>query len=173
MDDRSVSCLFTGHRALPEDRVEVEKLQELTAQAIRDAYAAGFRVFYAGGAVGFDMLASVELLNARSAGLHDVKLILALPHFGHYKKWKGVEQRVFAKILQRADEVVYLESEYKPGCMQQRNRYMVQRCARCICYCNKSTGGTAYTVEQAKKAGLTIVNLAESAQISFFDEKNA
>jgi len=173
MDDRSVSCLFTGHRALPEERAEVEKLQKLTAQAIRDAYAAGFRTFYAGGAIGFDMLAAVETVNARMLDLHDVKLILALPHFGHYQRWKSADKAVFSQILKRADGIVYIEQNYMPGCMQKRNRYMVERCARCICYCTKSTGGTAYTVTEAKKAGLTIVNLAQSAQISIFDEKNA
>ncbi len=46
-------------------------------------------------------------------------------------------------------------------CIVKRNRHLVDYSSACICYLNKSTGGTAYTVEYAKKRGLQIINLAE------------
>ena len=173
--DRARACLFTGHRELPREREELEALQRKTAQAIAQAYEKGYRTFYAGGAVGFDMLSSVELLNARIKDLPEAKLILVLPHFRHYVKWGGHDRTLFSEILRRADGVVYIEKEYTPGCMQRRNRYMVDRASLCICYLKKRSGGTAFTVNCAVKAGLTVVNLANGGgecgeQQSFPDE---
>lgn len=45
--------------------------------------------------------------------------------------------------------------------MFKRNRHLVDNSSVCICYQTKETGGTAYTVEYARKHGLRIINLAE------------
>ena len=159
--DRGVCCLFTGHRALPDrsdKKGALSALQRKTEDAVRAAYAEGFRVFFAGGARGFDTLASLAVVNLKGE-LPGIRLVLALPHFGHYQRWTKTEQAIFAEILQRADEVIYVSKEYDSGCMHKRNRYMANRCALCICYCGKRTGGTAYTVRYAEENGLKIVNL--------------
>ncbi|MBQ9469158.1 MAG: DUF1273 family protein [Clostridia bacterium] len=155
---RGSCCLFTGHRDLPSG--QTGRISARTGAAIRAAYDAGARTFFAGGAVGFDMLASVAFLNMK-AELPGARLVLVLPYFRHYAGWKRSEQLVFAEVLKRADEAVYLERAYVQGCFQQRNRYMVDRSGRCICYCRKASGGTAYTVKEAEKQGLTVVNVAE------------
>ena len=158
---RGICCLFTGHRDLPDAKTETEALtalQKRTEDAVRAAYKDGFRVFYAGGARGFDMLASLAVLNLKNE-LPDARLILALPHFRHYRHWTKTEQSLFAEILPRADEVIYISTEYDRGCMHRRNRYMVDRSALCICWCGKRTGGTAYTVRCAGEEGLEIRNL--------------
>ena len=38
---------------------------------------------------------------------------------------------------------------------------MVDRSTVCIAYCNRKTGGTAYTVRYALRQGVTVRNLAE------------
>ena len=63
--------------------------------------------------------------------------------------------------MKQANKVVYTSQEYTRDCMFKRNRHLVDYSSVCICYLNKSTGGTAYTVEYAKKRGLQIINLAE------------
>lgn len=156
------ACLFTGHRELPQG-TELDSLQERTKEALRLAYFKGCRQFYVGGAMGFDMLAAIAVLNLREE-LPGIHLILALPHFGHYQRWNKTDKAVFARILERADRVLYLSKEYCPGCMQARNRYMVDHAQYCICYCGKATGGTAYTVRYARKKGVQIVNLWEKTE---------
>ncbi len=151
-------CLFTGHRGLPMGN-SLEILQRKTQNAVRDAYRRGYRDFYAGGAVGFDMLAAVTVLNLRQRELPGMTLTLALPHFGHYKNWSKANKNVFAEVLGRADQVVYVSEDYAPGCMHLRNRYMVDRSSLCICFCGRKSGGTAYTVRYAEQKGLKIVNL--------------
>ncbi|MCL2883887.1 MAG: hypothetical protein FWF49_00185 [Oscillospiraceae bacterium] len=44
--------------------------------------------------------------------------------------------------------------------LQARNRALVDHSDVCVCFLNKSTGGTAYTVKYAQKKGLSIINLA-------------
>ena len=45
--------------------------------------------------------------------------------------------------------------------MHKRNRHLVDNSSICICYLTENSGGTFYTVNYAKKQGLTVINLAE------------
>jgi hypothetical protein len=45
--------------------------------------------------------------------------------------------------------------------MQKRNRHLVDNSSVCICYLTKPTGGTAYTVNYARRSGLQVINMAE------------
>ncbi len=60
----------------------------------------------------------------------------------------------------QADKVVYTSQEYTRGCMFKRNRYLVDNSGVCVCYLARDAGGTAYTVNYAKRQGLEIINLA-------------
>lgn len=55
------------------------------------------------------------------------------------------------------NKVVYVSREYTPDCMHRRNRHLVDHSGTCICYLTRSTGGTAYTVDYARKRGLRII----------------
>ncbi len=63
--------------------------------------------------------------------------------------------------MEQANKVVYISQKYTPDCMLRRNRHLVDYSSVCICYLNKTTGGTAYTVKYAQKCGLQIINIAE------------
>lgn len=45
--------------------------------------------------------------------------------------------------------------------MFRRNRYLVDNSSICIAYLTKNKGGTAYTVDYAKKLGVTVINIAD------------
>lgn len=149
------TCLFTGHRNIAMD----ESLEEQVKDTVRSAYAAGYRHFISGGAMGFDLLAAVAVINLRARELPDITLTLALPHFAHHRKWPKRCITVFANVLGSADQVVYVSTDYVPGCMHKRNRYMVSRSSLCIAYCGKDKGGTAYTIRCAENEGAQVINL--------------
>jgi uncharacterized phage-like protein YoqJ len=135
-------------------------LDSVLAQDIYDALSEkGYRTFYSGAAMGFDLLCALTVLNMKGSFMPEARLILALPCYNHYKNWSKNDKRVLANLLERADEVVYVSEDYRPGCMHKRNRYMVDRASFCIAYCTKKTGGTAYTVKYAQKSGMEIKNL--------------
>lgn len=151
-------CCFTGHRELPRDRETQRSLEQAIRKAVTDAIADGFTVFYAGGAVGFDMLASIEvLLQKRSHP--ELKLIEALPFPGHDKTFSAEDKQRFAMVKGLADELVYVSEAYHEGCFRRRNEYMVDRSERLIAYVRRPVGGSASTYAYAQKCGIETVLL--------------
>ena len=57
------SVAFTGHRFISSDRVE--EVRESVSNEIRLLYFKGFRNFFCGMALGFDMLAAEEVLKLK------------------------------------------------------------------------------------------------------------
>ena len=119
--------------------------------------------YYVGGAQGFDALAS-EVVIERRAVLHDLRLVVVVPHVGQTASWSSDEKARYERIKNRASDVICLAEHYYRGCMQRRNRYLVDHSDVCVCYLTELTGGTAYTVEYAKRQGLGIWNLARGEQ---------
>ena len=66
----------------------------------------------------------------------------------------------YEEIKRCADKVTYTSEHYFRGCMQKRNRHLVDNSSACICYLSKPAGGTAYTVDHARRCGLQVINIA-------------
>lgn len=158
---RENTCCFSGHREIPD--AERERLQQLLREAIETLIGRGVTDFIAGGAYGFDMLAAQEVLTLRRQ--HPIRLILALPCPNQTKGWPAGAVGEYERIREQADEEHVLSIAYHKGCMLRRNDWMVAQSAYLICYRKTLTGGTAYTVKQATKAGLRIRNLAKPEKI--------
>ena len=104
---RQMTACFTGHRELGEPPGELERR---TDAAIRDLYARGVRYFGAGGARGFDALASERVLTLKEE-LPELSLILVLPFPEQYRQegnWSREELAQFDHLLLRADKTVTL-----------------------------------------------------------------
>lgn len=155
---REKTCCFTGHRQLPEgQKMEIMvKLENTIVSLIHS----GYLYFGAGGALGFDTLAAQAVLRLRRS-YPQIKLILVLPCTSQADRWASVDAKTYQEILEQADKVVYTSQKYTSGCMFKRNRHLVDHSSACVCYLTKRSGGTAYTVEYAKKHGLKIFNIAE------------
>lgn len=120
----------------------------------------GFKYFGTGGALGFDTLAAQAVLSVKETH-PEVKLILVLPCENQTKFWKQQDIDVYNDIKLRADKVKVLAPHYYNGCMQKRNRHLVDCSSACICFLTKHEGGTAYTVDYAKQNGLYLINVAD------------
>lgn len=158
---------FTGHRAMTES--EIKDAAVLVSKQIAELYAKGIRNYFAGGALGFDLAAAVTVLNMKRV-YPDITLNLALPCPEYQSKWKRSEIELFERVRNRADSEVFVSEDYHKGCMQMRNKYMVDRSVICIAYLNKKEGGTYNTVTYALKKGLEIINLKDvpiTDQLSF------
>ena len=66
----------------------------------------------------------------------------------------------YEHILKNADCVKYVREHYVKGCMHERNRALVDGAEFCIAYCTHPGGGSAYTIDYAKKSGLRVLNIA-------------
>ena len=63
----------------------------------------------------------------------------------------------YQNLLKKASKVIYLGDEYVNGCMQIRNRFMVDNSSLIIAYMYAERGGTLYTVNYAKKKEKDII----------------
>lgn len=151
------TACFTGHRELP-----AEYLPEIS-KSLEDAVVAlieqGYCYFGAGGALGFDTLAAQTVLRLRER-YPQIRLILVLPCLNQTRGWPQADIDTYEEIKRCADKVTYTSEHYFRGCMQKRNRYLVDNSSVCVCYLTKPTGGTAYTVNYARRSGLRIINIA-------------
>ena len=155
---RDQTCCFTGHRIIPAAESEDIKLWIWrTVHELRRQH--NVRFFGAGGALGFDTLAAETVLSLREA--LDLRLIIVAPCRGQEARWRAADQKKYQDILRAADKTVFLSDRYYPGCMQGRNRHLVDGSRWCVSYQVKDQGGTAYTVGYAKQQGLAIINYPE------------
>ena len=156
---RKDTCCFSGHRKLSAEALPA--LAQRLRQEILRLVTQGVRYFGCGGALGFDTLAAKTVLALRDE-YPGIRLIMVLPCPDQAAFWSGHDQAVYRDILRRADKVVYTAQRYDPGCMARRNRALVADSAYCICFLDRPTGGTAYTVAYARRNGLTVINLADA-----------
>ena len=155
---KNCTACFTGHREIPSN--ELSTVSERLKRVLVDCIANGYRRFFAGGALGFDTLASQTVLGLKEE-YPEIELHLALPCPDQSKSWGAVDIAEYERIKSAADSVVYVSDHYFRGCMQKRNRYLVDQSSICICYLTKQSGGTAYTVSYAEKKALRVINTAE------------
>ena len=152
------AACFTGHREIP--LLQQLPLKKKLRRTIISSIEEGYRFFGAGGALGFDTLAAKTVLDLKK-DYPDIKLILVLPCLNQTRGWKEKDIETYENIKSQADKVVYTSEQYFRGCMQKRNRHLVDNSTLCISYLTGETGGTAYTVNYARSKGLKILNLAE------------
>jgi len=155
---REKTCFFTGHRDIPKEKYA--QIQEDLETAARGLIAEGVIYFAVGGATGFDTLAAMTILKLKEE-FSEARLVLILPCKNHNFSWQGRDLRLFEGIQERADKVVYTAERYYNGCMYKRNRYMAEGSGYCVCYMDRDTGGTAYTVNYALSMGVRVINLAQ------------
>ncbi|MBQ9079767.1 MAG: DUF1273 family protein [Clostridia bacterium] len=150
-------CCFTGHR-----HISTEVLQSLTPRlrsTIRDLAAEGIHTFRAGGAIGFDTLAALCVLELREKlGL---RLELVLPCHDQTRGWSARDKDFYNHILGVCDSSRYISDVYTRDCMLERDRRMVDGSEVCVAYFTGRRGGTSFTVNYALGKGVRLINLAE------------
>lgn len=150
------SCCFSGHRSVS---IYDKEVTALLVSCVNKKIGEGYNNFYVGGSVGFDMLCAIVLADLKRHGAN-IKIHFALPCYNYTTKWNEKQKALQKILLEYADTVTMVSTGYDLSCMYKRNRYMVDRSDLCICYLHNNKGGTAYTVEYAKKKGLEIINLS-------------
>lgn len=156
------TCCFTGHRPnkLPWGECESDprciRLKDRLAQAVEDAYTAGYRHFICGMARGCDLYFAEAVLTLR-AEEPDVTLECARPCETQMDGWPEKEQARYQFILDQCNYETLVQRNYDRFCMIRRNRYMVDRSSKLIAIYNGAPkGGTFQTLHYAMKKGVHI-----------------
>lgn len=152
------TCCFTGHRQI--NKSDIPKIKAVLENKLIQLIELGYIYFESGGALGFDTIAAQSVLNLRKK-YPEIKLILVLPCKSQSHSWSNDDKNIYEDIKRQSNEIIYTSDEYFRGCMHKRNRYLVDGSNICISYLITPSGGTAYTVEYAKKIGNYIINIAD------------
>lgn len=150
------SVCFTGHRVMHE--ATRLYLNTWLPQQIRSLYARGFRFFYSGGAMGFDLMAAEAVLALR-AQLPELRLCMLLPCRNQQKRWTREWRARYNAVLCAADTVEFLcESDFvSRETFLRRDNALVERSAVCVAFYNRSRSGTGHTVRYARALGKEII----------------
>lgn len=153
---RELTVCFTGHRQIAYSAAV--RIPSLLDEVLTELCERGATTFRAGGAIGFDTVAALKVLELKERYPH-IRLELILPCRNQTEYWEETAVRTYQYILKRADSHLFLFDTYFDGCMLERDRRLVEGSDVCVAYCNRSRGGTAYTFTQALRAGLEVINL--------------
>ena len=100
---------------------------------------------------GATKLAAEEVVKARQKyPWITLKFCLPYPSFGQTRN---------AGLSGDIDETEAVCSDYEPGCLHKRNRQMTDESGHLICFCRETQGGTFFTLKEAEKQELEVVNL--------------
>ena len=164
MIDKRTICCFTGHRPekLPwgtdESDPRCAALKRRLDDVIRTAYEEGMRHFICGMARGSDLYCA-ELVLALRQEKGDVVLEAAIPCLSQASGWPREDRARWQAILDACDLETVVQEQYTPGCMQRRNRYMVDHCALVIAVYDGTAGGTRQTLQYAMKKGVPFIDI--------------
>lgn len=147
--DILTTCSFTGHRILKKD-FNSEKLFNVIEKIIES----GYRTFLVGMAWGFDLKVFETLLNFKNK---NIDIIACVPCENQERYFKNSEKEKYLEYLKKADKVVYVSDKYFDGCMQKRNRYIVDNSSILVAYLYSNMGGTKNAVSYAQKQGKNII----------------
>ena len=136
------ACAFTGHRILPNN-FDVSELKSV----IENLIDSGYNTFLCGMALGFDMLCFSVLLELKK--YNDIRLIACVPCNEQSKFFTKTQAKEYNNLIGKADEVVILSEDYYDGCMQKRNRFMVDNSSVLVAYLRTNHGGTYSTIKYA------------------------
>ncbi len=144
------TCFFTGHRIISnESRPALRnRVKNLCVDLIKNNDVTDF---ITGGALGFDTLAAMVILDLKKEYPH-IKLHLYYPCTDQSLKWNTYDKKMWETIKLMADDYKYVsDMPYVTGCMQLRNKAMVDDSGYGIAYCTRNFGGTFSTIKYANE----------------------
>ena len=144
------SCCITGHRKTGiSENLICSIVQELTLAAIAD----GANHFYMGCSWGVDLIAGqvwtdmfLDWTAVKPCADHGVGV------------WLEAMMEYRDRVLKQAQEIETLRERYKPGCLNARNEWMVNRSEIVIAiFDGRQRGGTKHCLSYARRQGKRII----------------
>ena len=156
-------CCFTGHRSqkLPfrfnEQDERCIKLKEALKEEIEQIIEEnGVTDFISGMAIGTDIFAA-EIVLGMKKRYPQLWLECAIPCENQAAKWREADRDRYFDIISRCDKETLLQTRYTPNCMQNRNKYMVDKSDYVIAVWDGTPSGTGNTVRYAEKCNKKVI----------------
>lgn len=157
---KAKTCAVTGMRPhkLPfreGDELHL-RLMASIENNVRSAIEHGYKEFLSGGAMGPDIWFAETVQGLKQEHPH-IRLLYILPCETQANRWTEAWRERYFNLLAASDDVVYISHEYTPTCMQERNRTLVDRSSLLFAvHDGQTSGGTKYTMEYARRQGVSI-----------------
>jgi len=157
------TCSFTGHRLqkLEKNILILILIKRKIKSTIKKTITKGYTHFISGMALGIDLFCA-EIISKLKKKNINITLECAIPCKDQTYKWKIKDKEKYNRILDSADIITMVSDKpYFSGCMQKRNKYMVDKSSYIIGVYNGSNGGTKQTLAYAKQKNIkiTIINV--------------
>lgn len=161
MDEiKNITVAFTGHRYYSR-----ESDQELLA-TIRKLYDEGYSRFLCGMSWGFDLAAGEAVLRLKEEH-PEVDLIAAIPHRGFYKLFHGADAEQYRRVADGVDGGEVISEHASDASYRMRNDFLVENASVVVAWWDGAPrSGTAYTISQARRRHLRIINLFPDPQLN-------
>lgn len=150
------TACFTGHRKI--ELYEYEIIKQKLKIEIEKLILKGVKYFGCGGAIGFDTMAGLTVLELKRK-YNNIHLIMVLPCKNQDLYWNEYDKIIYKKLLNNASKTIYISNNFTPICMFERNNHLLKYSKYCICYLRKNYSGTGYNVRRAIEMGLEIIYL--------------
>lgn len=151
---KNLTCCFTGHRDIKDE--DVPEIKKNILAEVESLIKRGIIYYGCGGALGFDTIAAEAVIELKEK-YNNIRLILVLPCRDQSNFWNSENKIKYEEIMKKADKVIYTSDKYYKGCMQKRNRHLVDHSCVCIAYVRKNNGGSVYTLKYASENGHEII----------------
>jgi uncharacterized phage-like protein YoqJ len=158
---KKTTACFTGPRPEKlmthwnENSPEIQRIKhQLFATITELVTQKGYRLFLCGMARGIDLIAAETVLSVKTI-LPDSALAAVIPYWEQRFHQPEPWRERYQAVLQQCDQVLVLHQTYVPGCLIERNHYMVDNSSHLIAvYNGNPNGGTASTIRYAEKKGI-------------------
>ena len=148
----SRTCAVSGHRILSKN-IKREQVEEIILKIIEK----DFDTFLVGMALGFDTLCFSILEEIRKQ--KPIKIIACIPCEEQPDKFTEKQREEYFRMLDSADQKIYVSKKYSSKCMQKRNEFMVDNSSILLAHCVREFGGTANTIKYAIKKDKPIIKV--------------
>lgn len=178
--DTEITCSFTGYRpqklsfGFNENHPDCIRLKKVLRSEIIKLIDSGYRYFQSGMALGIDMICAEIVLELKEQYPH-IMLFAIIPCENQTAGWNDSSISRYNNILDKSDGSFLVTSgPYEKGCMQKRNRYLVDTAGALLAVFDGKKGGTMNTVAYADKMGkkLVVIDPARFVRIEFFSQLN-
>ena len=166
--DPDCAVCFSGHRPerLPGkgDRNVLEMNLLITAlrQRLIVTINQGKTTFLHGCMAGRDIVCAEQIIILKKQHPR-IQLISVAPYkaefFSREKCWTPDWISRAREVFNLHDVGVKVADQYRSGIYYERNRILIEHSTELICYWDGGKGGTAYTIQYAKKKGVVVVNM--------------
>ncbi len=152
-------CAFTGYRpqklpwGMDERDPRCLRFKARLRETLEELIGRGYAHFLSGGAQGMDLYAAELVLELRKK-YPWILLEMVSPYDAQAALWTEENRQRHERLFASADVVTATGHEYSRACILRRNKYLVDNADLLLAAYDGKPGGTAMTLDYAKRTGV-------------------